>query len=302
MRHPAEQHGPSGAHAGPVTTWVGRWKDLVVRAVGDFVEDGGGLLAAALAFHTLLSLAPLVIISVAIAGVVLGRGIARAEATELLRQSMGDKMADTINSWVDQASRGSEIASVVGIALVLFAASRLGEQLRNALNQIFNVKSAAGGGIRSVVTDYVRQRLFAFVLVAASGPLLVAVFLSRALLGRFHGLIFPQSAWAVAVVQILQIVFTLVLVGLGSALVLRTVPDRRVAWRPALVGGCVISVLFNAGNVLMGLYLSSSGVGAAYGIASSAVVVLLWLQFSSATFLLGAELTQVYAESLATPG
>jgi membrane protein len=79
--------------------------------------------------------------------------------------------------------------------------------------------------------------------------------------------------------------------------ILRVVPDRGVAWRSALVGGCAISVLFNTGNVVIGWYLGTSSVGAAYGIASSAVVVLLWLQFSAATFLFGAELTQAYAES-----
>ena len=278
-------------------------ESLVWRAARGFSDDGGSQLAAALAFHALLSLAPLLIISVSIAGVVLGRGTARSALTQLMQQSMGNKMTDTINSWVDQASRGNRIASVVGILLVLWTASRLGEELRDALNRILNVEPSSGEGIGGVVKDYVKRRLFAFVLVACSGPLLVAIFLSRTLLTHFHGLIFslglPGGAGAI---QVLHILLTLLLVGLGSALVLRFVPDRGVAWRAALVGGSVISVLFNAGNVLIGLYLGRADVGVAYGIASSAVAVLLWLQLSSTVFLFGTELTRAYTESLAPRG
>jgi membrane protein len=268
---------------------------LIETAAKGFSQDGGTLISAALAFHTLLSLAPLVIITVAVSSTVLGEGAAQAEIARFMQESMGPKVSTTIMSWVETASRSSEAASLLGLGLVLLAASRMGENLREAMNRIFNVEQKTAEGFRGTVEGLVRRRLFAFGLALAAGPMLIAIFASRALLTRFHDLLFPDSAWAAGALQAGQLALSLGVVALGSALVLRVVPDEGVPFRRAFGGGVVISLLFNAGNALIGLYLGRAGVGAAYGIASSAVVVLLWLQFSSTIFLFSCELVQAHA-------
>lgn len=271
-------------------------REIISATLDGFSRDRGDLVAAGLAFYTLLSIAPLIIIAVAIAGWVLGEGAARREVARLLNQTMGTDAASAVEDWVDQAAAGGGLASVVGVALLLFAASRLGSQLRNALNQIWNVEVVGPDRLRSKVADYLRQRAFALVLVLASGPLLLLVVASRALLSGFHRLLFADSPWSGVAVHALQLSFSLSIVALISAAIFRFVPDRRVCWRSAGWGAVLTSVLFNAGNVLVGLYLGRASVSAAYGAAGSAVVLLLWLQFSAHMFLLGAEFTQRLSE------
>ena len=136
----------------------------------------------------------------------------------------------------------------------------------------------------------------AFLLALASGPLLLVVVLSRALLTGFHERLFRFQLWQGLEVHLLQLLVSWFSVGLACALVFRYVPDTRVAWKNALVGAAMTSLAFNAGNSLVGLYLGRASVTAAYGAAGSLVVVLLWLYFSAQFLLLGAEFTRAYAQ------
>ena len=147
--------------------------ELILEAVDGYSRHRGDLLAAALAFHALLSIAPLIIVAVAIAGVVLGTGAAQLEMTRVLRDAIGQSGAATVNGWVQQASDSGGLASAVGIVLTVFAASRLGNQLRSALNQSWNIDVYMAQGFRSSVKDYVQRRAFAFLLTLCAGPLLV---------------------------------------------------------------------------------------------------------------------------------
>jgi membrane protein len=241
-------------------------------------------------------MAPLIILAVAIAGLVLGEAAAHAEVTRLLQDTLGKPSAQTVNQWVREASESGEVASAVGILLTLFTASRLGETLRSSLNQIDHIDVFMAAGFRSTVEDYVRRRIFAFGVVAASGPLLLLVVLSRMLLIGFHNRLFGSSPWQGVMVQGIQLLLSLSTVAFTTALVLRYVPDTRVGWRNAWVGGALTSVLFNIGNALVGWYLARASVAAAYGAAGSLVVVLLWLYFSAQMFLLGAAFTRVYSQ------
>jgi membrane protein len=274
-----------------VTVW-----QLINQTLEEFSRSRADLLAAALAFHALLSMAPLIIVAVAIAGLVLGESAAHAEATRLLVDMLGARGAETVNAWVTEAYESGEVASAVGVLLALWTASRLGETLRNALNQIASIDVFMAAGFRSTVEDYVKRRFFAFGVVAASGPLLLLVVLSRTLLTGFHTRLFGASPWQGAMVQVAQLVVSLSSVALTSALVFRYVPDTRVSWRNSWVGGMLTSVLFNIGNALVSWYLARASVTAAYGAAGSLVVVLLWLYFSAQIFLLGAGFTRAYSQ------
>ncbi|MDF3064998.1 MAG: ribonuclease [Polyangiaceae bacterium] len=267
---------------------------LVDEAVDGYSRDRAEMVAAGLAFYTLLSMAPLIIIAVAIAGTLLGEGRARDEALRLVTENMGVNAAGVVDEWVQQASDSGGVASILGFVLLLYTASRLGEQLRAGLNQVWNVDAPPSRGLKATVRYYVKRRLFAFLLVLASGPVLLLVFLSRALLSGFYDALFADTALAGPLVQLSQLAFSLVLVGAMSGIVFKVVPDTPVGVRSAMLGGAVTSVLFNVGNALVGLYLGRASVAQTYGAAGSAVVVLLWLYFSSQIFLFGAELTQAY--------
>jgi membrane protein len=278
---------------------------LIEETFDEFSKDRGELVAAALAFYTLLSMAPLIIIAVAIAGTVLGRGTAENEALRLLAETMGTQAADTVRGWVEEASATGGAASFIGFALLLYTASRLTAQLRTALNQVWNVDQALAEGFQASVRGYLRRRLFAFVLVLAAGPLLLVVFASRALLSGLYHLVFPQAPLAGSLVQFAQLTFSFVLVALISAVVFKYVPDTRVGWHAVRWGAVLTSLLFNVGNWLVGLYLGHTAIAQTYGAAGSVVVVLLWLYFSAQMFLAGAEFTQVYAAHFGrglTPG
>lgn len=268
---------------------------VIDETLDEFSRDRGDLVAAGIAFYTLLSLAPLIIIAVGIAGLVLGQGAAREEVRELIGSTMGADQAAAIDAWVQQASEAGGVASAVGAALTLFAASKFTGQLRSALNQIWNVDVFVAEGFKGTIKSYLKRRMFAFLLVAAAGPLLLGVFVSRAVLTGLGAALLPAWAPTDVLTQGVQILFSLLLVALISAIVFRVVPDTRVGWRAVIWGGVLTSILFNFGNFLVGLYLAKAGVAAAYGAAGSLVVVLLWLYFSAQMFLFGAELTQVYS-------
>ncbi|HEY6561125.1 MAG TPA: YihY/virulence factor BrkB family protein, partial [Polyangiaceae bacterium] len=215
--------------------------------------------------------------------------------TRLLHESFGSQFASTVNVWVDEASTSGGFASLVGGALALLTASRLTVQLRSAMNVIWNVDVYQEKFFKDTVKDYIQRRLFAFALVVASGPLLLAVIVSRAVLTGLHDALFADSPVAGFVLQGTQVLFSIAMVALASAIVFKVVPDTRIGWRSVWVGALLTSVLFNAGNLLVGWYLGRAAVTATYGAAGSVVVLLLWMYFSAHLFLLGAEFTQAYA-------
>jgi len=274
---------------------VKRIASLVSETFEQFARDHADLAAGALAFFTLLSMAPLIIIAVATAGFFLGREAARAEMNRVLIEMMGRPAAEMVNDWVTQAGEASGVASVVGTGLLLFTASRLAAQLREALNQVWNVDIKHVEGFKATVRAYVLRRASAFVVILASGPLLLCVFASRTLVTAMRNFFPDMPGWVNFGWQLLQFGSSLIIVGVSTALVFRFVPDTRMGWRPIWVGAGVTSLLFNLGSILIGLYLGRSSM-ATYGLAGSLVAILFWLYYSGQIFLLGAEFTQVFAK------
>lgn len=266
---------------------------LVRLTLLEFARHRGHLLAAALAFYTLLSLAPLIIVAVAIAGMVLGRSLARAEMVRVLHETVGEQGAALIREWVAAASAGGELASIVGLVLMLLAASKLGTRLREALNQIWDIDADA------LIPDWrtlLRRRLVAFALAIAAGPTLLLIVASRALLSVLHQGWFGSGQAFGVLIQLLQLASSLAIVAGLFAVIFRYMPDTRVSWTSAWVGGGMTSVLFNAGNALVGLYLGSASAAAPYGAAGSVLVLLVYLHFSAYIFVIAAEFTQVRAK------
>ena len=188
-----------------------------------------------------------------------------------------------------QKPASSIFASIVGVITVLFGASGVFGELRAALNTMWDVKPAPGGGIWTTV----KQRFFSFGMVLAVGFLLVvSLVLSAALaaLGKFFGGILPLPEF---VMSAINFAVSLAGVALLFALIFKYVSDRKIAWKDVCVGAIVTAFFFTLGKYLIGLYLGKAAVGSAYGAAGSVVVVIVWVYYSSMIFLFGAEFTHV---------
>jgi membrane protein len=260
----------------------------------EWSEDKAPRLAAALAYYTAFALAPLLVIAIAIAGAVFGEKAARGAVLNQLNQVTGRQGAEAINTMIAQAGKnesGGVIAAVLGVGALLLGASGLFGQLQDALNTIWEVQPKPGQGIIATI----KQRFFSITMVLGTGFLLLVSLVAGAVLGAvtnfFSGLL-PglDILW-----QILNIALTFGLATLVFALIYKFVPDVQIKWSDVGIGALVTAALFMLGQALLGLYLSRSAPGSAYGAAGSFVIILLWIYYSAQILFFGAEFTQVYA-------
>ncbi len=256
-------------------------------------DDNVARLAASLAYYTLLSIAPLIILAVAVAGLAFGEEAARQHIAGQLAAVVGGGAAGAIQTIAANAKApGSGILGlVVGIVVLLFGASGVFGELQSALNTVWDVAPKPGRGIGGIIKD----RFFSFTLVVGVAfLLLVSLVVSAAL--TWVGQVFAASLPGGAVVwQILNFTISLAVITALFALMFKTIPDVHIKWRDVWVGSAVTAGLFVLGKFLLGLYLGSAGVSSAYGAAGSIVALVIWVYYSSQVLLVGAEFTEVYA-------
>ncbi|GAB4207341.1 MAG: YihY/virulence factor BrkB family protein [Roseiflexaceae bacterium] len=266
---------------------------LIKGAFSDWNEDKAPRLAAAVAYYTVFSLAPLLVIVIAIAGLVFGEEAARGALSNQIEGLVGSTGAQAIEEMIKGASHRESgiIATVIGIVTLLFGASGLFGQLQDALNTIWEVQPKPGQGIVATL----KQRFFSFTMVLGTGfLLLVSLVVSAALAGvvqYFQGFL-PGADW---IWQVVNFVIGLAVTTLLFALIFKIIPDAEIAWSDVWIGAAATAVLFSVGRLLLGLYLGRSSFGSTYGAAGSFVVLLIWIYYSAQILFLGAEFTQVYA-------
>lgn len=266
---------------------------MLRQTVVDWDAHNASRLAASLACYTLLSIAPLVILSVAIAGLAFGDQAARGEIAAQIGSVVGSNAAHSIEAIVVSARAPSSgiVGTIVGIVILLFGASGVFNELQSALNTIWGVAPKPGRGFGGLVRD----RFFSFAMVVAVAFLLLASLLVSAALeavGKFFAHSLPGGAalWLVA-----NFVVSLATTTILFALIFKVVPEAEVEWRDVIVGALVTSVLFALGKWLVGLYIGRSSVTSSFGAAGSLVALVIWVYYSSQIVFLGAEFTQVYA-------
>ncbi|MDQ2900497.1 MAG: YihY/virulence factor BrkB family protein [Acidobacteriota bacterium] len=252
-------------------------------------------LGAALAFYSILSLAPLVMIAIAIVSLIFGRDAAQSEIGAQLSATIGQSGADAVKTMLASSHKASSgtVASIIGIATLLLGASGVCGELRASLNKIWDAKPTDGSGIMGMI----KERSFAFGMVLAVGfLLLVSMVVSAALatLGKFAGGLLPIPA---AALEILNFAVSFGVITLLFALIYKYVPSVDIDWKDVWIGAIATALLFTIGKFLIGLYLAKAGVGSAYGAAGSLVAVIVWVYYSAQIFFFGAEFTQVYAHS-----
>lgn len=259
----------------------------------DWSDDDASTLAAALAYYALLSLAPLMIISIGVAGWFLGPEAARGRVAGELGGIVGGEAAQGIQAIVASAQEPKQgaIGALVGIVTLFFGASGVFGQLQTSLNAIWEVKPRTDRGF----VGQLRDRFFSFTMVlGVAFLLLVSLVLSSALssLGNVLSDTLPGGAtmW-----QVINFGLSFVIVTLLFGMIFKVIPDAKVQWRDVWLGAAVTALLFTIGKQLLGLYLGKAAVGSAYGAAGSIVALVVWVYYAAQILFLGAEFTQVQA-------
>ena len=264
--------------------------DLLKTAWSEFVADKAQRLAAALAYYTLFSIAPLLLIAIAIAGLVFGRGHAQAQIVAQLRMLTGPAGSKAIEEMLISAAKpkAATLAIVIGFATLLFGAAGVFGQLKDALNTIWNVPEKQSRGIMAMLKD----QFLSFGMVFGVGFLLLVSLVIDAVLSALDA-----TLW-----QPIQLVVSFAVVTVLFAMIFRFVPDVRVEWRDVWFGSAFTAILFVLGKFALGLYLGKSAIGSSYGAAGSLVVLLVWIFWSANILFFGAEFTQVYASQRVAGG
>ncbi|HVJ28793.1 MAG TPA: YihY/virulence factor BrkB family protein [Gammaproteobacteria bacterium] len=266
---------------------------LIKLSVVSFRKDHASSMGGALAYLTLFSIAPLLIIVIAVAGFFLGAEAARGEIVMQLRGLLGDDGATAVQGLLESASKPEEglFATIVSVLLLIVGATSIFAELQSDLDRIWRAESKPTSGLWALL----RSRLLSFgmVLVLAF-LLLVSLVISAALsaLGTWWGGWF--EGWAVLLEAVNFVVSLAITTGL-FALIYKFLPRAEIAWHDVWIGATVTALLFAVGKFLIGLYIGHSGIASGFGAAGSFVVLLVWVYYSSQIFLLGAEFTWVYA-------
>jgi membrane protein len=257
-------------------------------------EDEPFQLAASLSYYTLFSLAPLLIIVIAIAGFAFGREAAQNQIVETVQGTIGQEGAQAIQALIQNASNKPKtgmISTLLGLGALIFGAAGVFGQLQSSLDTIWGVVPKSGLGI----WGFVHQRFMSFAMIMAIGFLLLVSLAVSALLSGVTQMMGAALGGIAFFAHVADIVVSFIFITALFAMMYKILPDARIQWRDVLIGAALTSFLFAIGKFLIGLYLGSSGVTSTYGAAGSVILVLLWVYYSSLIFFLGAEFTQTYA-------
>ena len=266
---------------------------LIKAAVASWADDYSQSMGAALAYYTMFSIAPLLLIVISIAGLVFGVEAARGEIVGQLQGLMGLQGAEAVQGLLESANKPAASATVplLGGVLLLIGATKVFGELQDALNRIWRVPKRKKSGF----WRFLRARLLSFSMILGIGFLLiVSLVISAALasLGRWWGPLF--SNWEI-LANVLNFLISFIITTTVFAMIYKIIPQAKVAWADVWIGAAVTSLLFTIGKFLIGLYLGQSPLTSAFGAAGSLVVVLVWVYYSAQIFLMGAEFTWAYA-------
>jgi membrane protein len=268
--------------------------DLIRKSIGAWVDDYAPSMGAALAYYTLFSIAPLLIIAIAVAGLVFGQEAARGEIVAQIQGVIGREGAIAVQGLLKSANEPARgiFLTVVGIITLVIGATTVFAELQSDLDRIWRVAAPAK---ENSIWILLRTRLLSFGLVLGLGFLLLVSLVISAVIaafGKWWDRVF--EGWE-ALLQALNFGISFAITTLLFALIYKLMPRARIAWRDVWVGAGVTALLFESGKFLIGLYLGKTSVASGFGAAGSLVVLLVWVYFAAQIFLLGAEFTWVYS-------
>jgi membrane protein len=281
----------SGKHGSFVANSI----SLLKQTFSEWLEDKVPQLGAALAYYTVFSLAPLVLLLLAIVGFLFRNDPAGAwqKVTEQMSYFLDKSAIDVVQGIAQKASQPNKgvVATSIGILLALFGASGVFGQLQDALNTIWGVKAKPGVGIMG----FIRSRFLSFGMVAGVCFLLLVSLVLESLLKSLSHYVQAMLPGGIVIALVVYSIFDLAVVVLLFACIFKFLPDVKIQWRDVWIGAVITAIFFAIGKWALGLYLGSGTAASAYGAASSLITLLLWIYYSSQILLFGAEFTQVYA-------
>jgi membrane protein len=266
---------------------------LFKEAFQGWQQDKASLLAAALAYYTVFSITPLLVIAIAIVGAVFGQEAARGEIIAQINDLVGSEGAQAIEMALANANQPQlgSIASLISVVVLLIGASGVFAQLQEALNTVWNITVKPNVGL----WNFIQKRLLSFGMVLAIGFLLLVSLIISAILSGISKLEFNILPGLTIFWQLLNFLVSLGFITVLFALIYKYLPDVKIRWRDVWVGAAITALLFSLGKYLIGLYLGQGSLGSTYGAAGSLIVFLAWVFYSAQILLFGAELTEVYA-------
>lgn len=267
---------------------------LLKKTYSSWSDHNAPRLGASVAFYSILSIAPLLLLVTAIIGLVFGGQGAHNALVGEARQVMGNHGAETVDSLLKSAHKPASgaFASVIAFITLLFGASGVFTELQAALNIMWDAPQQTSSGFLGMI----KQKLFSFGMVLSVGfLLLISLLLSSGLaaMGTWFSNLLPIPA---PVLELFNFIVSFVVIAGLFALMFKYVPNAKIAWREVIVGAIGTALLFTIGKLLLGLYLAKAGVGSTYGAAGSLVAVVVWIYYSAQIFFFGAEFTHVYAD------
>ncbi len=268
--------------------------DLFKSAAVNWVHDYAQSMGAALAFYTMFSIAPLLLIVISVAGIAFGEEAARGEIYEQLQDLLGAPGALAVQGLLESASKPGEsmLATFFGVVLLFIGATSVFAELQDAFDRIWRAPARAGP---TGLWRLVRVRLLSFGMILGIGFLLMVSLVfsaGMAVLSEQWDPLF--SGWA-TVASTIDLLISVFLSTAVFAMIYKTMPRVRIDWKDVWVGAAVTSLLFIAGKSLIGVYMGSSSISSGFGAAASLVVVLLWVYYSAQIFLFGVEFTCAYS-------
>ena len=267
---------------------------LVRTAASGWVADYAQSMGAALAYYTMFSVAPLLLIVISMAGLFFGEEAARGEIFGKLHDLVGAPGALAVQGLLDSVREPAKsvTATVFAAVLLLIGATSVLGELQDALDRIWR---APAGTPRAGVRGLLRSRLLSVAMILGIGSLLMISLLASAALAALREQWDPVLEYWSTVANIVELGFSFLLVTVVFATIYKVMPRVRVHWRDVWIGAAITSLLFTSGKFLIGVYIGRSGVTSGFGAAASLVVVLVWVYYSAQLFLLGAEFTRAYA-------
>jgi membrane protein len=270
------------------------WWSIVRDSGMKWWADNALRLGASLSFYTAFALSPLLVIVIAVAGVVFGEEQVQRALMEEISNLVGPGSTEAIQSMLGSArpSTHGGLKAAISIATALILATGVFVEMQDGLNTIWKSPIQDGSGL----WRFLRDRVLSFLIIVAMGFLLLVSLVIDALLGAFGAYLTELLPTSKAIMYGLNTMISIIVVTVLFALMFRLLPRAKVAWNEVWVGAGVTAGLFTIGKFLIGVYLGTAGVTSAYGAASSLMVILLWVYYSSLIFYFGAEFTSVYAE------
>ncbi|WP_394887982.1 YihY/virulence factor BrkB family protein [Mesorhizobium sp. AaZ16] len=265
---------------------------LLRESVLGFINDNALSHGAAMAFYAATSLAPILLIVIAVAGLVFGNDAAQVALSAQISGLMGSQSADLLQVAIESASRKSTgtLATLIGLITLLVTASGVFGEMQQSLNTIWKVESNS-----SSVSNLLRARAASLGLVAALGFMLLVSLIASAAISALGDRINTYLPFGEIVLSVINTVISFSLISMMFAAIYKVLPDRTLKWRDVAIGALVTAALFTLGKSLIGWYIGTSAIASSYGAAGGLLVILLWVYYSSVIFLLGAEFTRAYS-------